>query len=69
MGYMFAMSGCFGCGRLFSFNPELVPSVMVKGRREPICQECVDRANPVRIKNGLEPISVLPGAYDSQEVP
>jgi hypothetical protein len=66
MGYVIAMGECFGCRRLFSFNPELVPSITPPGRteREPICQACVDRANPMRAKNGLPPIEVRRGAYE-----
>lgn len=64
MGYYFATGHCYGCGRLFTFNPGLVPSIRIEGSREPICGECVERANPMREANGLEPIRVLPGAYD-----
>jgi hypothetical protein len=67
MGYMLAMGPCIGCGQVFSFNPDKVPSSRaVTGKREPICQGCVDRINPQRIKNGLAPIVVLPGAYEPQ---
>ena len=65
MGYVFALSACCGCGRLFTYSPVRVPSVMVNGTREPICEDCVRVANPRRIANGLEPIPVLPGAYDA----
>jgi hypothetical protein len=40
--------------------------------REPICRNCVERVNPQRIKNGLEPIVPLPDAYepvDESELP
>lgn len=78
MGYMIAISRCFGCGRTFGYNPDLVPSVRVSyvagkpvadpnGVAEPICQACVDRANPTRLANGLPPIEVEPGAYAEQE--
>jgi len=66
-GYMFATSECFGCHRMFCYNPERVPSIRVNGVREPVCQHCVDVANPRRVKNGLAPIEVLPGAYDPEE--
>lgn len=68
MSYMLATAHCFGCRMLFSFNPDLVPSITVNGSREPICKHCVERANPRRIERGLEPILVLPGAYEAQEV-
>lgn len=67
MGYYFAMSPCFGCKNLFSYNPELVPSVRVNGVREPICANCVKAANPEREKRGLAKIEVLPGAYEAAE--
>jgi hypothetical protein len=68
MAYMTAFAPCIGCKRPFAFNPDLVPSIRVNGEREPICRNCVEIANPKRIANGLEPIRVLPGAYDGQEV-
>jgi hypothetical protein len=68
MGYVTATSPCLGCGRVFSYNPLRVPSCSAAtGKREPICQICVDRVNPMRIKNGLEPIVPLPDAYEACE--
>jgi hypothetical protein len=68
MGYFFAVGACIGCGGIFSFNPDLVPSTRAAtGHREPICANCVAHANPLRIKNGLEPIVPLPGAYEAEE--
>ena len=64
-GYVFAMSPCVGCGRPFAYNPHRVPSLTLNGQREPICLDCVERANPERAKNGLPPIVPLPGAYES----
>jgi hypothetical protein len=72
MGYAYCMGSCVGCRRIFSFNPMRVPSITWHGSKEPICQECVDRVNPKRIENGLEPIVPLPGAYepcDESELP
>lgn len=64
MGYVMATSPCLGCGRVFSYNPVRVPSSSaVTGKREPICADCVGRINPVRIRNGLEPIAPHPDAY------
>lgn len=68
MGYMFCTGECVRCRQLFTFNPERVPSVVVNGTREPLCKTCVEWANPQRIAKGLEPIKVLPGAYNSVEV-
>jgi len=50
---------CMGCGKLFSFHPNKVPSL--KG--QPICKECVDRVNPIRIAKGLPPITYAEDAY------
>lgn len=77
MSYMFVTAACLTCGRPFTFNPDLVPSIRVNaqgqpdpnGTKEPICQSCVDRGNILREKKGLPPIVVLPGAYEAQEVP
>jgi len=56
------------------FNPLRVPSIRPteNSPREPICRACVERANPMRIANGLPPIAILPDAYeaiDEQELP
>ena len=63
-GWCFATAPCFGCGLPFSFNPHKVPSVRHEGIRKPVCRVCVELANPERVKNGLEPIAILPGSYD-----
>lgn len=69
MGYMVAMGPCYGCGRIFGFNSELVPSIPDEhGIWQPICRDCVERANVIRQERGLAPIQVLPGAYEGEEV-
>lgn len=65
MGYALATSPCIGCGRLFSYNPVRVPSITIAGDRKPICRDCVARANPMRVANGLDPIVPLPDAYEA----
>jgi len=67
MGWMFVLGECYGCGRMFTFNADHVPSIPIDGVREPICRDCVERANPERVKNGLEPIVPHPDAYEPQE--
>ena len=67
MGYVMATSGCAGCGRLFNFHPNKVPSITINGTRQPVCQVCVARVNPMRKKNGLPPIVPLPGAYEAAD--
>lgn len=63
MGYALATSTCYGCGRLFSYNPVRVPSIRINGSREPICGDCISRANPKRVANGLDPIVPHRDAY------
>ena len=67
MGYVSAMGPCIGCGRIFSFNPLRVPSLTPPGgtTRLPICADCVARANPIRVANGLEPIVPFSDAYEA----
>lgn len=69
MAYMHVLGECVGCRRMFSFNADLVPSITIDGVRQPICRACVDRVNPKRKANGLEPITPLPGAYEPEECP
>ena len=73
MSFVSCLGDCGSCGRLFSFSPTLVPSLPANltrtGNKEPVCRDCVERANPERIKNGLTPIVILEGAYEGDEVP
>ena len=64
MGYALGFSACVGCGRPFFYNPLRVPSIVVNGNREPVCLDCVNRANPVRRQAGLPEIVPHPDAYD-----
>jgi hypothetical protein len=63
MGYAMCMGRCFNCNQMFSFNPIRVPSIRVDGVRQPICAACVEKANPLRVANGLEPIVPHKDAY------
>lgn len=69
--YMLAYGHCYTCGRLFSFNPNKVPSVPANltttGEREPVCRACIEKANPERVKNGLPPIEIHPDAYEPED--
>jgi len=68
MGYVFITSGCYSCGHVFSYHPNLVPSIRdSNNRRQPICADCIARANIVRKQNGLDPIVPLPGAYEAAD--
>lgn len=68
MAYMMCHGNCVNCGNLFSFNPDTVPSVRVKGLREPICKPCVDWANAIRQERGLPLIPIMRDSYEAQEV-
>ncbi len=63
MGYVFMTSACGQCGQLFSYNPHLVPSL----NDVPFCEACILAANPLRIANGLEPITPHPQAYEAMD--
>jgi hypothetical protein len=65
MGYALCMGTCFACHKTFAFNPLRVPSIRVSGSREPICRDCIERANPLRIANGLPAIVPAPDAYEA----
>ena len=63
MGYVMAVGPCIGCKGIFSYNPVRVPSIRVNGKREPICQACIDRINPIRKANGVPEIVPHIDAY------
>lgn len=65
MGFALGHGCCAGCNQIFSFNPMRVPSVIIRGSREPICMNCVERVNPIRLANRLEPIVPHADAYDA----
>jgi hypothetical protein len=68
MGYLMAYSACIGCGKVFAYNPHTVPSCSaITGHREPICRGCVERVNPLRVRNGLPPIVPADDAYEPAE--
>lgn len=63
-GWVSVVGPCIGCGRVFSFHPNRVPSLLVRGVREPVCGACIERVNPLRVAKGLPPVEPLPGAYE-----
>jgi hypothetical protein len=63
-GYMTMMADCFLCGKLFSSNPNKVPSV----QNQPICESCMVRVQEARKAQGMKPFPVPPGAYEAEEV-
>ena len=67
MGYALVFGECISCHKIFSFNPNYVTSVMVNEHKEPICQDCIDAANPIRKERGLPEIKVHPNAYEPED--
>jgi len=64
MGYAMVYSPCCSCRKLIGYNPHRVPSVRDgQGVRQPVCRECIEKANPVRKARGLPEITILPDAY------
>jgi len=65
MGYAIVYSPCCSCGKVIGYNPHHVPSARDgRGVRQPICRECIEKANPVRKAKGLPEITILPDAYE-----
>lgn len=64
MAYMSLVALCFGCGTVFSCNPETVPSY----QEQPICEECIRLVNRKRKKAGLPEWPVAANAYEAAEV-
>lgn len=65
MGYVFVIGNCINCKRQFTFSPTKVPSIRVKGVREPICKSCFVWANKLRKEKGMTPFSLTEGAYEA----
>lgn len=63
MGYAFCLGECCCCGKRFTFNPVRVPSLRVKGEREPVCEDCIREANHIRVEKGLTPLEYSKDAY------
>jgi len=64
----FMVASCINCGTRITFNPHLVPSLIVNGTKEPLCKNCADKWNQIhRISKGLEPVPIQEGAYEPQK--
>ena len=61
MAYVTVTGICMGCKRLFCFHQNDVPSL----NGQPICKECIDRANRMRKKMGLPLITYTDDAYET----
>lgn len=66
-GFVLAHGDCINCGRPFSFNPVWVPSVRVKGVRQPVCRACMEGENSRRKAAGQPLLAIHPDAYEACE--
>lgn len=65
MGYAICTGPCICCNRIFSYNPNRVPSTRaMTGKREPICRDCFEAVNLARAEKGMPPFALLPDAYE-----
>jgi len=64
MGYAFVISACAACGNSFSYNPLRVPSVRIKGNREPICRPCVEGWSARKVAAGQPALEIPADAYE-----
>lgn len=60
MGYALVIGFCIACKRKIGFNPHKVPSLMVNGHREPLCESCANRWNQLHPENARP---IQEGAY------
>lgn len=78
MAYMIAVSACFRCRKMFSYNPELVLNVTITSEDTsdesmwgtgPLCEPCVKDINEFRVTVlHLPPWEYHPNSYKSMEV-
>jgi len=61
--YVFVIGCCIACKKLIQFAPTKVPSLMVNGRREPLCRGCAERWNALHPE---EARPIQDGAYEPQ---
>ncbi len=64
MGYMLLYATCCNCKQPMTCNPDLVPSLMIDGKKEPLCEPCTLKWEKIHGKTN----TIKPGAYEAQEV-
>lgn len=66
MRYLTLWADCHRCGRMFTSNPSLVPSMRdANGIKQPLCEPCVRAIQSIQRERGLEVWpDPLPGAYE-----
>lgn len=61
MGYLFMVATCCSCHMTIGFNPHKVPSLVINGIREPLCENCANRWNELHPESARP---IQPGAYE-----
>ena len=61
--FVYMMATCCNCERVISFAPTKVPSLMIEGKREPLCRSCAERWNEM---NPEKARPIQEGAYEPQ---
>ena len=64
MAYMYLICNCVNCGVQFSCAPNLVPSIRVKGVREPLCEGCAKKWISLHPEANFK---IPDGAYEPEE--
>ena len=64
MGYVMVAALCCSCGQLVIFNPNKVPSVRIRGEKQPLCKKCVDLVNEKRKLIKMPLFKIDPEAYE-----
>lgn len=64
MGYALLYCTCINCHTPMACNPVYVPSLVVNGVKEPLCEACFHEWNRLRHRDkGLPAIPLHPDAY------
>lgn len=52
-GFVTVYGPCVLCRQMFAFHPHHVPSTVVNGQREPMCESCFRQVQAAQRRNGL----------------
>ena len=68
MGYMTCIAECVGCAKTIGCNPSYVPTIRIKGEKEPLCAACVARMQERQKEAGVDVWpDPHPEAYEPEE--
>lgn len=59
--FAYVVGLCAACNHVIGFHPHKVPSLMINGKKEPICEGCAKRWNEL---HPAEAKPILEGAYE-----